>query len=45
MGLEREGMGETLFGAGLAQIGFWVPFTIVGGVLAGCIATRNRAAA
>jgi hypothetical protein len=45
MGLEREGMGETLFGAGLAQIGFWVPFTIVGGVLAGCIAIGRRPAA
>jgi hypothetical protein len=38
-------MGETLFGAGLAQIGFWVPFTIVGGVLAGCVAIGGRPAA
>ena len=45
MGIEREGMGETLFSAAIAQIGFWVPFTIVGGVLAGCLAIGRRTAA
>lgn len=42
MGIEREGIGETLFSAGIAQIGFWVPFTIVGGVLAGSLAVGRR---
>lgn len=42
MGIERDSMAETMLSAGLAQIGFWVPFTIVGGVLAGCLAIGRR---
>ena len=36
-GIERESLGETMFAAGFAQIGFWVPFTILGGMLAATV--------
>lgn len=41
-GIERESMSETLVSAGAAQFGFWVPFTVVGGCLAGAVAGALR---
>ena len=38
-GIESE-LGETMFAASVAQMGFWVPFTVVGGAVAGTIASR-----
>lgn len=40
-GIERETMAETMLSAGLAQIGFWVPFTVIGGVLAGSLVAKR----
>ncbi|MEM7204957.1 MAG: hypothetical protein AAF628_32175 [Planctomycetota bacterium] len=43
-GIEVD-MGETLYAATAAQLGFWVSFTVVAGGLAGCVAaavTRPR---
>ncbi|MCA8952219.1 MAG: hypothetical protein KDE27_22100 [Planctomycetes bacterium] len=36
-GIELDGIGETMLAATVAQIGFWVPFTIVGGTFAGML--------
>lgn len=36
-GIERESLSETMFAAGVAQIGGWVPFTILGGMLAATV--------
>ena len=41
-GIER-GMGETMLSAAVAQFGFWVPLTILGGTLAGGLLARRRA--
>ncbi len=41
MGMERD-PGTTLLSACIAQFGFWVPLTIVGGTLAGCLFARPR---
>lgn len=41
-GIERD-MHDTLVSAGIAQFGFWVPFTIVGGSLAGALLAKRRA--
>lgn len=40
-GIERESMAETMTSAAIAQLGFWVPFTILGGVLAGSLLARR----
>lgn len=40
-GLERD-MPETMLAASVAQLGFWVPFTILGGMLVGGIFGRRR---
>ncbi len=40
-GIERE-MGETMYAASVAQMGFWVCFTVVGGVLVGTIVGSAR---
>lgn len=40
-GIERDGMADTMLGAALAQCGFWVPFTVVGGMLAGALCARR----
>ena len=42
-GIERD-MADTLISASVAQLGGWVPFTIVGGVLAGSLFGRARRA-
>jgi len=39
-GLETE-LGDTLNAAALAQFGFWVPFTVVGGTFAGAMLSRR----
>ncbi len=36
-GIEVAELSETMFAASIAQLGFWVPYTIVGGMLAGCV--------
>lgn len=41
-GIELDGVGETVLSASLAQFGFWVPFTVVGGTLAGSLFGRIR---
>jgi hypothetical protein len=38
----EAGMTETMTAASVAQLGFWVPFTVVGGVLAGSVFGRSR---
>ncbi|MCR9247711.1 MAG: hypothetical protein NXI31_22010 [bacterium] len=46
-GIELDSVAETLVSASIAQLGFWVPFTMVGGTFAGCVAAslrRNQAA-
>ena len=40
-GIERD-LGETMFAASVAQMGFWVAFSVIGGVLAGAITSRFR---
>jgi hypothetical protein len=40
-GIEQETMAATMASAGIAQLGFWVPFTIVGGTLCGCLLARR----
>ncbi|MHC5066866.1 MAG: hypothetical protein ACYTG5_23165 [Planctomycetota bacterium] len=40
-GIERD-LGETMYAASVAQMGFWVCFTVVGGVLAGTITTPGK---
>lgn len=42
-GIERD-MGDTIVSASVAQFGGWVPFTIVGGVLAGSVVAAARRA-
>jgi hypothetical protein len=39
-GIERESIGATMLAAGFAQLGFWVPFTILGGTLAATVFGR-----
>jgi len=41
MGIERESMGDTMFGAAVAQLGCWVPFTVIGGTLLGSLCARR----
>jgi hypothetical protein len=38
-GIERR-VEETAYAASVAQLGFWVPFTVIAGSLAGCLAAR-----
>jgi hypothetical protein len=38
----ERGLEETVTAAAVAQLGFWVPFTVVGGVLAGSLFGRRR---
>jgi hypothetical protein len=40
-GIER-GLTETLVSAAIAQLGCWVPFTIVGGMVVGCLVAGRR---
>jgi hypothetical protein len=40
-GIERDSMAETMLSASIAQGGFWVPFTIIGGVLVGTLLARR----
>ncbi len=40
-GIER-GPEETILSASLAQFGFWIPFTMIAGVFAGCLIAGNR---
>ena len=41
-GIEREAMADTMWSAAIAQLGFWVPFTVVGGTLAGALCARGH---
>lgn len=40
-GIERDSMQETMVSACLAQFGAWVPLTIFGGMLVGCLCARR----
>ncbi|MBL9076283.1 MAG: hypothetical protein JNL08_02190 [Planctomycetes bacterium] len=42
-GIERD-LPATMLSATIAQIGFWVPFTIVGGMVVGCLVGGRRRA-
>lgn len=41
-GIERDSMAETMTSAAIAQLGFWVPFTMIGGMVAGGLVARRR---
>lgn len=41
-GIERDSMAETMTSAAIAQLGFWVPFTMLGGMFVGCLVARRR---
>lgn len=41
-GIELEGLGETMLSASAAQLGFWVPWTVITGSLTGCLVATLR---